>query len=392
MGEAPSKTPPKKHIKRPPKPLSFWLFFPAASLLAALVVPLSVWAVWSGTGWPEGLLGAGHGHELIFGFALALVAGYTLGPQPKAVLYPLFALWLAARLSWLVLPDSLLAQLLGPTFALALAWHVVPRFNAAKKWRNRMVGPLILLICLLAIAFGLSTTQLLANTSWAPSPFKFMHSAITGLLLLMTFMGGRVIAPAVAGTLEKKGIPLEARVQPRIEGALIVLLGSAVFLMAFLVADPITGCLLIAASALLVLRTLRWKLWLCPERPDLLVLAIGYLWLAVGALFTGLALLRGTASAPSLHLITIGALGILSASVMLRLAWQRSHRKPPPAAEVFAIAALLSTAAVTRFMAGASPFGAPLLLWLSASLWSLTYAWIAIRLCVLAQQAKNRRK
>ncbi|WP_339804863.1 hypothetical protein [uncultured Marinobacter sp.] len=49
--------------------------FPAAALGAALAVPFSIYAVLSGSGWPPGLLGAGHGHELIFGFALALVAG-----------------------------------------------------------------------------------------------------------------------------------------------------------------------------------------------------------------------------------------------------------------------------------------------------------------------------
>lgn len=382
----------KSNNKRMPKPHSFWLFFPAASLLAVITVPLSVWAVWSGTGWPAGLLGAGHGHELIFGFALALVAGYTLGPQPGTVLYPLFGLWLAARLSWILLPHSLLAQLLGPAFALALAWHVVPRFSAAKKWRNKMVGPLILVICLLAVVFWLSTALGLPQTPWLPGPFKLMHSAIIGLLLLMTFMGGRVIAPAVAGTLEKKGIPLEARVQPRIEGMLIVILGCAVFLMAFPAANPITSSLLLATSALITLRTLRWKLWLCPERPDLLVLAVGYIWLAIGALATGLALLNGTTPAPALHVITIGALGILSTSVMLRLAWQRSHRKPPAAREVFPIAALLSGAAISRFTAGESPFGEPVLLWLSASLWALAYAWVTVRLLVLAKHAKNRKK
>ncbi|MDO6822730.1 NnrS family protein [Marinobacter sp. 1_MG-2023] len=382
----------KSRNERSRKPQAFWLFFPAASLLATIAVPLSVWAVWSGTGFPAGLLGAGHGHELIFGFALALIAGYTLGPQLASVLYPLFGLWLAARLSWIFFPDTLIAQLLGPAFALLLAWHVAPRFNAAKKWRNRMVGPLILLICLLAVAFWLSAEQGILNFSWLPGPFKLMHSAITGLLLLMTFMGGRIIAPAVAGTLEKKGIPLEARVQPRIEGMLIVVLGCAVFLVAFPIANAVTGSLLVIGSGLITLRALRWKLWLCPERPDLLVLGVGYLWLAVGAAAIGLALLRETALAPALHLITIGALGTLSTSVMLRLAWQRSYRKPPAAGEVFPIAAILSGSAISRFFAGESPFAEPSLLWLSASLWALAYLWVTARLCILGQHAHNRRK
>lgn len=382
----------KLSTRQAQKSQAFWLFFPAASLLAAIAVPLSVWAVWSGTGWPAGLLGAGHGHELIFGFALALIAGYTLGPQTATLLYPLFGLWLAARITWILMPHSLLAQLLGPAFALLLAWHVVPRFNAAKKWRNRMVGPLILLLCLLTLLFWLSTALYIPYAYWLPGPFRLMHAAIIGLLLLMTFMGGRLIAPAVAGTLEKKGIPLEARVQPRIEGMLIVLLGCATFLVAFPGADRITGCLLLAVAGLITVRALRWKFWLCPERPDLLVLVSGYLWLAIAALASGLALLRGTAPAAALHLITIGALGILSTSVMLRLGWQRSHRKPPAGREVFPIAILLSGAAISRFMAGDSPFGTPFLLWLSAILWALAYLWVTVRLHILAKHAKSRGK
>lgn len=43
----------------------------------------------SGSGW---LLGPGHDHELIFGFALALVAGYTLGPSVGEFRSPVSAL------------------------------------------------------------------------------------------------------------------------------------------------------------------------------------------------------------------------------------------------------------------------------------------------------------
>lgn len=382
----------KSDTRRKPKNQTFWLFFPAASLLAALAVPLSVWAVWSGTGWPAGLLGTGHGHELIFGFALAVIAGYTLGPQPASVVYPLFGLWLAARLSWFFWPDSLLAQALSPAFTLLLAWHVVPRFNAAKKWRNKMVGPLILVLCLLAALFGLAEAFGPFDTTWLPGHLQLMHSAIAGLLLLMTFMGGRVIAPAVAGTLEKKGVPLEARVQPRIEGALIVTLGCTVFLTAFPAANPVAGSLLVVASGLITLRTLRWKLWLCPERPDLLVLGVGYVWLAVGALLTGVALLLGKTPAPALHVITIGALGVLSSSIMLRLAWQRGHRTPPATTDVTLIATLLSGAAISRLMAGSAPFSSPALLWLSAGLWTATYFWVFIRLQTLRKYAKKRQK
>lgn len=364
---------------RPHKPIhTFWLFFPAASLWAAAVVPLSIYAVLSGSGWPPGLIGAGHGHELIFGFALALIAGYTLGPQPWRVLAPLFGLWLAARFVWLLAPDKLVAQLLSPAFALLLAWHVVPRFQAAKKWRNKIAGPLIFVLCLMALIYFLTETGLPL-----PETRRLLQATILGLLLLMTFMGGRIIAPAVAGTLEKRGIPLEARVQPYIEGALLVVLPIAMTLMLFSATEQLAGLLLVSASALVVVRITRWKLWHCTNRPDLLVLALGYLWLAIGAAFTGIQLLAGHPVLPALHLIVVGALGTLSGSVMLRLAWQRARRTFPPAWQVIAIAILVAAATISRYLAGATPYSQPLLLWFSAGCWTLTFAGIAGQVAAL---------
>ncbi|MFO7527541.1 MAG: NnrS family protein [Marinobacter sp.] len=369
---------------------AFWLFFPAAAILAAIAVPLSIYGVLSDTGWPPGLLAAGHGHELVFGFALALIAGYTLGPQPRRILAPLFILWLLARITWLLAPDSWPAQLLSPAFALLLARYVVPRFNAAKKWRNKIAGPLILVLCLMVPGFWL--TGLVGLENLIPGRTRLLQSAVLGLLLLMTFMGGRIIAPAVAGTLEKKGFSLEARVQPRIEGALIVLLIVAMGLTMSSATDRLAGAVLLCAALLITVRILRWRLWLCPERPDLLVFAAGYLWLAAGAVVAGTHLLAGITVTPALHLITVGALGTLSASVMLRLAWQRASRCPPPGWQPVSLAAMLGLSAIFRYLAGPTPFSSPGWLWLSAGLWCVAYLGVGTQLLILYRLAHNRRK
>lgn len=102
-----------------------------------------------------------------------------------------------------------------------LAWRVVPRFNAAKKWRNRMLVPLMLSLC------GLPLLWLILHISPMPGPTALLHTGVILLLLLMTLMSGRLIAPAVGGTLEKRGITQQARVQPMIEAALILMLGAA---------------------------------------------------------------------------------------------------------------------------------------------------------------------
>lgn len=370
---------------------AFWLFFPAAALMAALAVPLSLFSALSDTGWPPGLLGSGHGHELIFGFALALIAGYTLGPQPRRVLSLLFLMWLLARISWFLAPESLAGQVLSPAFALLLARHAVPRFQAAKKWRNRMAGPLILILCLLSVVFWLANSTPAGRLQPMPGARQVMIAAIVGLLLLMTFIGGRLIAPAVAGTLEKRGIPLAARVQPHIEGMLLIILALALGLTLLPFAASGAGFLLLTAAALIVIRISRWKLWHCWNRPDLLVLALGYLWLAAGAGATGFSLLRGTDPIASMHLITIGALGTLSSSVMLRLAWQRAKRTTPPGWQVVGIAIAMTISALARLEAGITPFAAPHLLWLAAACWSGSYAFVSVQLAMLFRYSQNRR-
>ena len=372
---------------------AFTLFFPLAALLASIVVPLSVWATLSGSGWPPGLVGAGHGHELIFGFALALIAGYTLGPQPPKVLYTLLALWLAARMAHLLLPNAWLALLLPAIFALALAWQVVPRFSAAKQWRNKITAPLIMTLCLLPLLW---LTLLLAWRYWpglargiSLDISRLMHAGVLCLLLLMSFIGGRLIAPAAAVTLEKRGVELQARLQPRLEATLIILLGLAIIALllpwlgnAF--AYRWSGLCLVITGLVLTIRGLRWQLWRCTERPDLLAFGVGYAWLALGSIACGIAFIRLNAITPALHLITIGGLGTLSTSVMLRLYFQRASRTPPPTAWVVSTTTLIGIASVTRFLCGPTPFAQPLLLSLSAACWSLAYLLLTIKMLRLS--------
>lgn len=382
-------------MKKPAKRPAFILFFPLAALLASVAVPLSIWATLSGSGWPPGLIGSGHGFELIFGFALALIAGYTLGPQPIKVLYPLIALWLAARLTRIPFPDSSIAMLLSAAFALLLAWHVVPRFRAAKQWRNRTTAPLILTLCLLPLCW---MALLLIWRFWPGLASgisldigRLMHAGVLCLLLLMTFIGGRVIAPAAALTLEQRGIELKARLQPRMEGTLIILLGLAIIalLLPWLGSSysyRAAGICLIVASLVLTVRGLRWQLWRCSARPDLLAFGVGYAWLAIGSLLSGLAFLTLNNATTALHLITVGGLGTLSTSVILRLYFQRTRKTPPDTVWVLIITGLIGMASVTRFLCGATPFAQPLLLILSAASWALAYLILAVHMLQLARQ------
>lgn len=332
-------------------------FFPAAALYGAVAVPLSVHAMLDSARPPGLATPAGHAHELLFGYALAVVAGYLAGPVAASRLALLFGLWLMARASYLMAPHGMSAAILNVGFAGVLAFTVTPKLiRAAKKLRNKLLGPLILAIGLAVAAFHVVPLR----------EMSVARESVVLLALLMLFMGGRIIAPAVAGAIERAGGHLEARVQPRIEGMLLAIMVVAA------VSAPIPqgrwlagGCLLLA-GALAGIRLLRWRLWKCWRRSDLLCLGAGYAWLAAGLFLLGGAWLSGAPAAAAVHSITVGALGTLTTAVMARVHQVKSGRLPADAGALPLIALAMSAAAALRIAGGGTPAG----LWLAAGFWS----------------------
>ena len=357
--------------RKPRQPFANAWFFAVAALYAALILPWSVLGLLGLLPAPPGLATPyGHAHEMLFGFALAVVAGYLLGPQPQRVTLALLAGWALARLGWLLWPAGWLSMLGAALFAAGLAWKVVPRFvGAAKKWRNQSVAPLV-------IALGLASVlgSLDPRLSISPHPAQ---GALLVLATLLFFMGGRIIAPALAGHAQSQGWNLQARVQPHLEGSGLVLLGIA--LLALLVSlESVGGALTLAAGALTGIRLLRWQPWRHLRRADLAVLLLGYAWLALGLLLFGAALLFDVLPLTvALHGITVGALGTLTLAVMARTRLLYRLRDANAVPWIHPAAGLLSLAALARILP--VPLGADPYPWLlvSAACWSLAFLLLA---------------
>jgi uncharacterized protein involved in response to NO len=364
-----------RHRARPPFANTF--FFPAAAIYSALVVPwwtLSYAGLLPGP--PAFLTPAGHAHEMIFGFAMAVVAGYLLGPQPVRVTLLLASTWIVARVSFLGWPGSWVSTISGSVFAVGFALRVVPRFGlAAKKWRNKTIAPIVALLGILTAAGAWAGG---APGGYGPVAHLIYVETLLVLAVLLFFMGGRIIAPAVAGHMQRRRLPAEARVQPRIEGTVLVLLLAAVVLTPMMspLLDQAAGALLIVAGALTAVRLARWRMWHCRRRPDLLVLALGYGWLAAGLVLTGVAF--STPRVPvtaALHAIAVGALGTLTLVVMARtrLLYRFRDANVLPVAHVAAL--LISGAAVARVWPGmvdVGPHGMTFML-VAAGLWALAF-------------------
>lgn len=344
-------------------------FFPAATLYAIFIVPASVLAMLGRIDLPGALATpAGHAHEMLFGFALAVVAGNQIGPIALPRLALLAALWLAARIAFMTAPQGMVAAAANVAFAALLASLIAPRlFGAAKKLRNQALPLVLTAICASGIAFQLADR----NTALSLAPLLYA--------LLMLFMGGRLIAPMVAGQFTRQGIGHEARVQPRIEGALLLAMAIAAVAAAFGML-MLTAVAVAAAGMLATVRLLRWRLWALRRRPDLLCLAAGYAWLGLGLMAYGAALAAGRYQTAALHMITIGALGTLTLNVMA-MSWTLKARQDPARATVPVWATLLIAAAVLARVLAGSGIGDPAELLLLASLcWSSAFGLLLIRL------------
>lgn len=99
--------------QRPPRRPTWRWFFPLAALHAALIVPLSLLALYHECDILSHLASpAAHARELLFGFALAVIVGYLLGPLTQRQQVGLVGLWLVLLMTLLITDKSRAAEYL----------------------------------------------------------------------------------------------------------------------------------------------------------------------------------------------------------------------------------------------------------------------------------------
>ena len=341
-------------------------FFILASLHALLAVP--AWLLWP-------LPASWHGHEMLFGFALAVVTGFLV-TRPTRLMFGILALgWLAARLAPF-LPPGPWVLALGLAFPAALLAATAPiLLGSAKRWENR-IAPLVL------IALALVDLAWWSGLLWSSAELqrRALLVAIDLFALLLLVFGGRALQSALGGHLERQGIPRRDPVRSGHERPLAILMLGAI--LADAGARPALAALCTLAAALLSLhRILPWQLQHLFPQARLWTLGVGYLWLMAGLMLKGLAQLIGTpALQDALHGIAIGGLGTLTLVMMARTARLRARRPLERFGDVGLAVLLLAVATAGRLLAGLPPLPYGTVLWLSATCWSLAFLVLLRRL------------
>lgn len=354
--------------------LGFRPFYLLAATLALLTVPL--WALqFSGLldrAWLRGAVW--HGHEMVFGYALAVIIGFlfTAGrnwsgqPTPTGrPLMALAALWLAARVLVLT-PYAEAAALLNVAVPWLAAWGLWRALHAGGNRRNYFFVALLLLM---GVASGALHLSLLG---WLPAPpGSGLPLALDIVLFMVAVMAGRVVP-----MFSNNGVPgMQARREPLVEKAS---LGSVLLLM-LLDGAGVDGVLLSIALPLALgahlLRWWLWQPWKSLRNPLVWVLHAAYLWLPVHlALRTG-ANLGWIAAGPATHALTVGVIGLITLGMITRTALGHTGRplKAGPF-ELAAFLAMLGAAMLRVFLPLALPSALMLSVQLSAALWSLAFA------------------
>lgn len=340
------------------------VLFPLAAAFAALLVP------W----WVAVSLGAAplcaacqpaarHAHEMVFGYALAVVAGFLVTKVSRAGLAFAVALWAIGRAAVLAdLPQPIMALATLAFPVLLFAWAGLP-FLMARKGHGVVMGILVGTFAGAEALYQAGTAGWLAGGESTGAGLAL--DLITALLFVM---GGRVIPGAAAAAARACGVDLTHRVQPRLEWA--GLAGMAVLAVGDLGGWPaliVPGATLAGTAALV--RLARWRPWLARRRPDTWSLLLGYCWLGAGLLLRGLAEASNwLPPSGALHAITIGALGTLSLAMMVRVTAQREGRGAGFSRMAIIGVLLASLAAAARL--GAAVAGEPIWLAAAGAAWS----------------------
>ncbi|WP_300299938.1 NnrS family protein [Ferrovibrio sp.] len=342
--------------------LGFRPFYLAGAAFAFLILPLWL-AVYGGhLALPLSDPLAWHGHEMLFGFGAAIIAGFLLtavrnwtghDTPTGTPLALLMLLWLAGRLAMLVLPGwpgALVDLAFLPALAVALAPPIF--LMRVRKASQRPWLPLVVL-SLLTIANLLHHAGALGF--WAEGIVFSRHLALGVVAILISVIAARIVP---SFTMSGAGVFIPAALR-RDRIALIVLV-LAVALDVAAVLWTLPPLLLVAANAAAALlhasRLQQWQSWSARRVPLLAILHIAYLWLPLAfALRATSAWSDMVTRAMADHALGVGAMAGLMLAMMTRSALGHTGRPLKAGPVELGIYAAITLAALLRFCALAHP-------------------------------------
>jgi len=354
-------------------------FFLLAALFATLLVPLWLLVI-------DGRLQVGryldpiywHAHEMVFGFAVAVIAGFLLTAvgnwtkRETAVGLPLLALaglWVAGRVAMTgpQLVPPWLTAMTDLAFLPVLMVVVARPLIATRNTKNLVLLAILAALFLANLVVHLDVLGVLPG--WRR---RGCLLGIDVIVLVILVISGRTFP-----MFTRNGTGVETIASsPRLDQLTIASMAVLVVLDAVVPELVVTAAWAAVVGVLALVRSWRWGARHTLRSPLLWVLHVGYLWLPIGLVLRAVAAGTGAVSPQiATHALTVGAIGSLTLGMMARVALGHSGRLLAASRPIVVAFALSLLAAVVRV-------GAPLLgsdryritVVLAGALWTAAFA------------------
>jgi uncharacterized protein involved in response to NO len=327
-------------------------FFLLAGFYAVIAVPIWLWVYTRGAV-PIPPLPAHlwHGHEMLFGFAGAAIAGFLLTAVPSWTgargfaglpLILVVALWAAGRFAMIsatMLPPWL-TGVLELAFLPAIAVLLAPPLVRAGN-RNT---PMLAVIGVLWLADAAFVVSMISGDALIAQ--RALRVAIDVVLILITVIGGRIVPSFTANALRQRGETVQLVSRPWLDRIVIAAMIAIAVVDAGWPDSTLSAVLAGVAAAAHAVRLSGWRGRLTWPEPILWILHIGYAWLPIGLALKCVWLLSGMHwSAHWLHALTLGTFGTMILAVMTRASLGHTGR-PLVVSRTTAVSYLLLTFAV----------------------------------------------
>jgi len=357
-----------------------------AGAIAAAVIPVITALAFSGvmTFNVAGGVIAWHGHEMIYGYLSAIVAGFILTavsnwtgrlPLLGARLAGLFFLWFAGRLAIFMSGplNGLVVGLVDISFLFLLDVFLWREVLHGKNWRN---APVCAVVLLFAIGNAIWHWQMLQGGNAAQG--LYFGTAVIAILLAL--IGGRVTPSFTRNWLAKTGREtFDASFSMLDKAAIGVLVVSTLMWLA----APrlaLTGAVLMIAAALHLVRLARWRGWRTVAEPLVLILHVGYLWMPLSLTLLALSVFAPATfpTVVALHALTAGAAGVMTLAVMTRATLGHTGRSLSADAATIVMYGLVNLGAAIRVLALFLPLPYATTIAVSSLIWGGAFGLFAI--------------
>jgi len=334
--------------------------------------------------WPAFAARSWHAREMLFGFAVSIVAGVVLTALPSWAgtdevhgfpLALLTALWVAGRAGvWLASASGIASiALVELLFIPALFTVVAPRLLRVTNRRY-----LLLLPVLAALFAAQLASHGVIDSSGTRGMQLTARAAVYAIVVLYVLVGGLFTPVFTGNVLRQYGRGEQAAFVPALEAVAVALVVALAALDLGGAADAWVGAAALACTLVHGWRVARWRGWRAIEDRIALAMNLGFAWLVAAFALRAAAALGGLVPADAwVHAFTVGSLGMMMIGLMTRVVLRHTGRALGVSPLIVVAGATMFAAALLRLAASVHGLGNATVA-LSALLWALAFsAWLA---------------